>query len=76
MSVKVGSPHYDRCSARTCEERDGRRLPWRAFNAARQPDSVGLRYKHAPPATISRAPRDGRCPVSSPMPSFDPPARA
>jgi len=32
MSVKVGSPHHDRCSARTCESRDGRRLPWRAFS--------------------------------------------
>jgi len=76
MSVKVGSPHHDRCSARTCESRDGRRLPWRASNAALWAFTPVAYGTNAPSATITRAPRGRRRPVSSPMPSCEPPARA
>lgn len=76
MSVKVDSPHHGRCSARTCETRDGRRLPWHAFNAA---PSAGYRW-----LTAQARPSGNDLPCSSwrPVPrlepdaTFDPPARA
>ena len=76
MSVKVCRPHHDRCSLRTCESRNGRRLLGARPILPYGRDSRGSRHKHARPATITVLPVAAGASSRARSRACDPDARA